>query len=79
MSEQNKDPYKTDNQSSKGKVNKRYSSRMKKEVVLRALRGESIESLSRELGIALRVERKGSDWNRGFSKAKKFRSIKIAA
>jgi hypothetical protein len=52
---------------------------MKKEVVLRALRGESIESLSRELGIALRVERKGSDWNRGFSKAKKFRSIKIAA
>ena len=51
MSEQNKNDDKTDNQSSKGKVIKRYSIRMKKEVVLRALRGESIESLSRELGI----------------------------
>lgn len=51
MSDQNKNPNKADNQANKCKAAKRYSAKMKKEVVLRALRGESIESLSRELGI----------------------------
>ncbi len=51
MSGSNKNANKADNNNYNGKSIKRYSSKMKKEIVLRVFRGESIDSLSRELGI----------------------------
>lgn len=51
MSDKSKNTNRDDKNRSNRKAIKRYSAKMKKEVVLRTLRGESIDSLSRELAI----------------------------